>query len=187
MKFKALTSLFMAATTALSLTMTAFAENAVEETQKAYSADGDRWEEYSTTTLSIDEFADMVSEYGCSVTKGDEDVAQPQKHESGSYTFSDNEYHKIGQDTPLINEDLQIQNIKFDSNATSVDVRIDVRLGIHPTYYTKIPYGGHTETKSVPFGTQYRVYMRVNSIVPLSSSNTCTVTYYWTDRGWELI
>ena len=140
-----------------------------------------------TFRLSIEEFADLASDYGCHVSIGDDTGIEPLKHEEGEYTFTDNKYHRIGTDSTLINEEVQIQDIKFESNAESVDVMICIHSSVTGPETKGIQNGGHSDKVSVGWGCQYRVFMKVNSSTPLSSTNSCKVTYYWTDRGWELI
>lgn len=185
--FKKAIGMTMAAVMAVSMmgTLPAAAE---EETPKSYVSSDDNWQEFSAT-LSVEDFTDLASEYGYSVTIGDEDIAEPQKHEYGSYTFSDNNYHQIGLDSVILHEEVQIQNIRFGSNVDSVDVMICVRTAASGPESLGIKNGGNSDIFSVTWGCQYRVFMRANSDSehPLTKNNTCTVTYYWTDRGEELI
>lgn len=186
-------------TAAISCTsLTASANNAVDAKPSSNSGSDvvsaknsaltDNLEEFSVT-LSVEDFADLAEDYGCSVTIGNDDIAEPQKHEEGSYTFTDVEWHQIGSDVPLINEQVQLQNIRFGSNVKYVQVGYAVRTDIQITKFEKEIYnGGYSDSFFAPFGTKYRIFMRV---IPksgfISKSNPCKVTYYWTDRGWELI
>ncbi len=155
-------------------------------TASAETVGDDNFQEISVT-LSVEQFADLASDYGCSVTTGNAGVVDPQKHQTGQVEFTNNSFQHIGTDCVLINEEVQIQNISFSDNIDSVDVKIFIRTSTNP-YETKgILNGGHSNTVRVIAGCQYKVYMRANSSVPLSETNKGTVSYYWTDRGWELI
>ncbi len=138
-------------------------------------------------TLSVDEFAEFAADYGYSVTIADSNTPSPHMHQTGEYEFTDNSYHKIDTDSVIINEEAQIQNIEFRDNIDSVDVKF--YIGTSQTAYEtkKIKSGGHSNTVSIPAGKKYSFWMRVNSSTPLSAKNPGIVSYYWTDRGWELV
>lgn len=141
-----------------------------------------------SVALSVEEFADLASDYGVSVSIGDNgSIAEPQKHEDIRYVFTDSaHYHKICQDSALLPETVQLQNITFSDNIESIS--IDVM--IHTTLKTLNPITeqhSNSETFGFPIGCIYSIHMKANPKgQALSTTNTGWVSFYWTDRGWEI-
>ena len=157
-------------------------------TTSAETVNSDDAQEISVT-LSVEEFANLVSDYGYSVTIGGSgDIAEPQMHKTVTHTFTDSTtFIPVDQDSVLLNETVQLQNVTFSDNIISVDVY----LLIHTTMSEKtlnIGQNGHSRIYNVPAGTLYRIYMKANTNgKALSADNPGTVSFYWTDRSWEVI
>lgn len=144
-------------------------------------------EQEVVVTMSVEEFSEFAADYGYTVTVADSSTASPRMHQTGEYEFTDNSYHKLGTNSVVIHEEVQIQNIEFSDNIDSVDVKFYVGTTQTAQETTNIGFGGHSNTASVAATKIYTFWMRANSSEPLSAQNVGTVSYYWTDREWELI
>lgn len=159
-------------------------------TASAETVSGDDLQEI-TFTLSVDEFADLASDYGCSVSiGGGGDVAEPQKHETLTHTFTKSDtmyYDRVGVDSTILAETVQLQNITFSDNIKSVDVYLVIHVSDKTEISENIGQNGNSKVYNVAAGVQYKVYMRAHAKnEPLSESNKGTVSFYWTDRSWEV-
>lgn len=140
-----------------------------------------------SVTLSVEKFADLASDYGCSVSIGGGDIAEPQKHENIHYTFTDSTaFHKICQDSALLPETVQLQDITFSDNIESIELHVM----IHTTPRTLnaiTEQHSNSQTFGFPIGCIYSIHMKANPKgQALSATNTGWVSFYWTDRGWEI-
>lgn len=178
MNTKKIVSLVAAAAVMLTSSVTASAE----------TVNNDDLQEISLS-LSVEEFADLASDYGCSVTiGGNGDTAEPQMHKDVTHTFTDNDgiYDIVGKDTPLLYEEVQLQNIKFSNNIKSIYIRFLIRLS-ETDDEVITNQGQNSRIYKIPFGTPYTIYMKaIPKNAPFSTSNPGTVSFYWTDRSWEV-
>lgn len=142
-----------------------------------------------SVTLSVNDFADLASEYGCSVTIGNEDIAEPQVRKSDTVFFTNNKNKIVGYDTPTLPVTVQLRNITFSDNVKKVIVSYSVRMSDLTEWDTITPerYSGHTPQKDMPPITKYTIYMRVETDSPLVNGETAWVAFYWTDHKGELI
>ncbi len=139
-------------------------------------------------SLSVEEFADLASDYGVSVSIGDNgSIAEPQKHENIHYTFTDSaDFHKICQDSALLPETVQLQDITFSDNIKSIELHVMIHTT--PRILNAITeQHSNSQTFGFPIGCIYSIHMKANPKgQALSATNTGWVSFYWTDRGWEI-
>lgn len=180
MKIKKMVASLAAASTFLMMSsVTASAETVANDDQQKISV-----------TLSVEEFADLASEYGVSVSVGDNgSIAEPQKHQDIYYEFKDSTfYHKVCQDSALLPETVQLQDITFSENIESID--IDVMIHTTPKTLKSInEQHSNSETFGFLIGCIYSIHMKANppkGQPALSEKNLGWVRFYWTDRGWEI-
>ncbi len=178
MNTKKLASLAAASVVLLTSTVTASAETVNSNDLQEISV-----------TLSVDEFADLASDYGCSVTIGGSgDIAEPQMHKTVNYTFTDSKFSKeVGLDSTLLSETVQLQDITFSDNIKAIEIRVQRHT---TTKFLETITEQHSNSKpfGVSAGIQYRIFMKaIPKDEPLSEINQGTVSFYWTDRSWEVI
>lgn len=179
MNTKNLVSLAAAAVVMLTSSVTAAAETVNNDLQEI------------SVTLSVDEFADLASDYGCSVAiGGGGDVVEPRMHKTVTHTFTKSDtdfYDNVGIDSTILPETVQLQNITLSDNIKSVDVYLVIHVSDKTEVTYNIGQNGKSKIYDVAAGVQYKVYMRAHAKnEPLSASNKGTVSFYWTDRSWEV-
>lgn len=164
---------------------TSYDTTSASETAYIANDENDDYLEYSVT-LSADEFADLASEYGCSVTIGDEDIAEPQERKSDTVYFRNKMPQKVSSGV-VTSGAMQFRNITFSDNVTSVIITCQVHTSDRNPWDTIKVWGGHSSQKEFTLGAHYNIYMEVTSDEEITNDNPAWVAFFLTDRASELV
>lgn len=140
-----------------------------------------------SVTVSVEEFADLASDYGYSVSIGGSgDIAEPQKHETVMHTFKSDGWELVCQDSTVLPETVQLQDILFSGNIKYIEISVTIHTT--PKYLGEIREQRlNSESFNVLVGSIYRINMKAHSNdgKAFSEDNKGYVSFYWTDRSWE--
>lgn len=156
-------------------------------TASAETVNTDDLQEISIT-LSVEEFADLASDYGYFVSiGGSSDIAEPQKHEDLFHTFTSNGWEQAGQDSTVLPETVQLQGIVFSGNIEYIEIQFQIHTTFKEIEEIRAQ-NSNTQIYNILVGTIYKIWMRAHPAngKAFSEDNKGYMSCYWTDRSWEV-